>query len=132
MTDHWLVILTPDQGYLGRCYVTLRDHKVNLSELSQIEWGEYADIVNRIELACKKALGATLFNWSCLLNNAYQVKPYLPHVHWHFRPRYDSVKTIRDHTFQDPAFGFHYDRNQRQQVDQSLYDEISTKIKEFL
>ncbi len=33
-TDYWHVILLPDQGYLGRAYVALRDHKVTLSDLS--------------------------------------------------------------------------------------------------
>jgi diadenosine tetraphosphate (Ap4A) HIT family hydrolase len=71
-------MLAPDQGYLGRSYVTLRDHKGHLAALSWQEWGEYANIVLRLERACVKALNATLFNWSCLLNNAYQKTPHTP------------------------------------------------------
>ena len=51
------------------------------------------------------------------MNNSYQKKPYTPHVHWHFRPRYEQPVTINNVTFEDPEFGFHYDRDQHNEVD---------------
>ncbi len=131
-TDHWTVSLSSDQRYLGRAYVTLREHKENLRELSGDEWKDYIGIVKRLENACIKGLGATLFNWSCLMNNAYQRKPYNPHVHWHFRPRYENTVAINNITFEDPEFGHHYDRNQRRSVDSATFNEIIEKIKENL
>lgn len=131
-TDHWVVNLAPDQGYLGRAYVTLREHKANLSDLSDEEWVDYKNIVRRLENACKKSLGSTLFNWSCLMNNAYQEKPYNAHVHWHFRPRYESPITLNDLVFEDPHFGFHYDREQRRTIDDETFQAIIEKIKAHL
>lgn len=131
-TNYWHVILSPDQGYLGRSYVTLRDHKASLSDLSDEEWDDYRAIVRRLEKACKKGLGATLSNWTCLMNNAYQEKPSYPHVHWHFRPRYESDVTVNGTAFKDPDFGFHYNREQKQTVDQETYEAIIDKIKDNL
>jgi len=127
-----VIILAPDQGYLGRAYVTLRDHKSSLGELSEAEWQDYAVIVKRVENACKQGLGATLFNWSCLMNNAYQNKPYMPHVHWHFRPRYENPVIVNSVTFEDPEFGFHYDREQKHTVDKETFAMILEKIKAYL
>lgn len=61
-TDHWVVALAPDQGYLGRCYVTLREHKADLSSLSAEEWVEFGVIAKQLEQACEKAFNATPFN----------------------------------------------------------------------
>ncbi len=128
-TDYWYVILSPNQGYLGRAYVTLRDHKGSLSELSDPEWKDFAGIVRRLERAYKKGLGATLTNWTSLMNNAYKTKPNVPHVHWHSLPRYEQAVTINNVTFDDSQFGHHYDRDQRQTVDESTFQEILEKIK---
>jgi diadenosine tetraphosphate (Ap4A) HIT family hydrolase len=131
-TEHWMLNVSFDQGYLGRTYVTLRDHKGGLGELSNAEWKDYEDIVRRLENACKKGLGATLFNWSCLMNNAYKQKPYQPHVHWHFRPRYEQLVTINSVKFEDPQFGHHYDRGQKRTVDDETFKMILEKIKAHL
>lgn len=131
-TDYWHVVLSPDQGYLGRAYVTLREHKATLSELSEAEWQDYADIVKRLENACKVGLGASLSNWTCLMNNAYQEEPNLPHVHWHFRPRYKESVTLNGVTFNDPDFGFHYNREQKQEVDDKTFGIITDRIKASL
>jgi diadenosine tetraphosphate (Ap4A) HIT family hydrolase len=127
-TDHWVVALAPDQGYLGRCYVTLREHKGSLSLLSEREWADFASITRQLEGACEKAFSAAPFNWSCLMNNAFQVKPASPHVHWHFRPRYEHPVQLNGTTFVDPQFGFHYDREQRRKLDDETYQIILEKI----
>jgi diadenosine tetraphosphate (Ap4A) HIT family hydrolase len=126
-TKNWLVTLSPDQGYLGRTYVTLKNHKSHLSQLTKDEWYEYAELVKKIERSYSKGLNATLFNWSCLMNNAYQVEQYNPHVHWHLRPRFKDDQKIGTSTFSDPAFGYHYDRDQRNFVDDETF-ELITKI----
>ena len=131
-TDYWHVILSPDQGYLGRAYVTLRDHKGTLNEITDEEWIDYKSIVKRLENACKIGLGATLSNWSCLMNHAFQEKPSLPHVHWHFRPRYENEVIVNGVAFKDPKFGFHYDPKQKQFVDAETFQAIIQKIQSKL
>lgn len=128
ISDYWSVFLAPDQGYLGRCYVTLRVHKESLSDLSSDEWQDFASICKKLEPATAKAFGAMPFNWTCLMNNAYQSVDATPHVHWHFRPRYKHPVSVSAHEFYDPAYGYHYDREQRDYVDESILLEIQNMI----
>lgn len=127
-TKNWLVMLSPDQGYLGRSYLTLKTHKEKLSDLTVPEWNEYIELVQKIENTYTKALNAKLFNWTCLMNNAYQKKPYNPHIHWHLRPRYNQEQQIDTIVFADPDFGRHYNRNHHNYVDENTLKIISDKI----
>jgi len=132
-TDYWVVVLADDQAYLGRCYVTLKRHCGDLAELSKEEWNDLHILISRLESSVKKAFGATLFNWTCLMNLAYQNKPYNPHVHWHFRPRYERPVEFAGLTFNDPEFGKHYAREQERsfEVSQEVQQKIIEKIKEY-
>jgi len=129
VTDHWVIALAPDQGYLGRCYVTLRKHKATLADLSDDEWTDYATIVRRLERSVAQAFSATPSNWACMMNNAYQSVPATPHVHWHFRPRYHEPYTLNGITFDDPLYGQHYDRNQRRTVDTETFQRICAMLR---
>lgn len=109
-TKHWKVFLNPEQAYLGRCVVILKRHCGALTFMTDEEWGDFITLVKRLESACKKSLGATLFNWTCLMNKSYQNKPPNPHVHWHLRPRYNKSLKLFGVTFEDTEFGHHYAR----------------------
>jgi diadenosine tetraphosphate (Ap4A) HIT family hydrolase len=125
----WVVSLARDQGYLGRTYVTLKAHKGALRELTADEWSEYGRIVSLLERAGRAAFGADLFNWSCLINLAYASDAPEPHIHWHVRPRYSQPVTIGETTFEDPAFGSHYDRDQRVFIEEPLLGVIRERYK---
>jgi len=129
-TNKWTISLSPDQGYLGRCYVTLKEHKANMSELTNEEWLEFANIVKKLESGIRGAFGATIFNWGCLMNNAFQVSPSFPHVHWHLRPRYQKTVNFEGVEFVDPLFGYHYDREQSNKVSENILNSIRHKIQE--
>jgi len=131
-TKDWIVVLALDQGYLGRCYVTLRKHKTSLADLSENEWLDFAQIAKALEKATAKAFGATPFNWACMMNNAYQEADADPHVHWHFRPRYKMPVTLNDTEFSDPLYGYHYDRDQRRSVDAKTFQAILDTLKDSL
>lgn len=131
-TQYWEVNIAPDQGYLGRCYVTLKQHKGDLAELTNEEWLDYARVVKNIESAITLAFGAKLFNWSCLMNNAFQIQPATPHIHWHLRPRYESSVEFENSRFDDPLFGYHYDREQVKKVPDEMLNSIKAAIKEKL
>lgn len=77
-TRYWAVSLAADQGYLGRCYITLKRHCGDMAELEKTEWSDFAGLVKRLEDALRKAFGAAMFNWSCLMNDAYQNQPPNP------------------------------------------------------
>src|SRR3989344_6640821 len=113
-TKFWKIIIAPDQAYIGRCYVTLKRHCGDLAELENSEWSDFIELVKKLESALKKSFDATMFNWTCLMNNAYQHDPPNPHVHWHFRPRYRNIVKFEEDVFEDPEFGHHYNGERRQ------------------
>ena len=60
-----------------------------MSELTDDEWEELRDLLQRVEACLKTVLGAALCNWSCLMNDFYKAETPDPHLHIHVRPRYD-------------------------------------------
>ena len=133
-TEFWNVFLAPDQRYLGRCYVSLKRHCGSLTDLRDEEWMDFKELVKRLEGALRKSFGATLFNWGCLMNNAFQEKPYNPHVHWHFRPRYEHEVRFADETFIDKEFGHHYARGFENEVviDEKKFEKVVAEIRKNL
>jgi diadenosine tetraphosphate (Ap4A) HIT family hydrolase len=129
-TKYWKVLLANDQAYLGRCYVSLKRHCGDLAELKTEEWNELLVIIHKLEKSIMMAFGADLFNWTCLMNMAYQNSPPNPHVHWHFRPRYSRPINFAGLTFEDPEFGSHYARETERsfEVPESVQREILEKI----
>lgn len=132
-TDLWrLSLARHDQYYLGRSYLTCKRHVGDLAELTKSEWDELQALINRYELAIRTAFGAVVFNWSCLTNNAFQTKPYDPHIHWHIRPRYDKSVKFGGSTYVDPEFGHHYKRGTENSVDSNISSEIIKAIRKYI
>lgn len=129
-TNCWRIILHSDQKYLGRAVIVLkRDPCGSLSGLLPAEWLDLSEnVIPPYESAIKKALGAELFNWSCLMNLAYQNTPPDPHVHWHVKPRYRHPIEIGGVAFVDEKFGHHYEPGTTQLVSTELMEEISSRI----
>lgn len=132
-TEFWNIELSPDQAYLGRCRISLKRNCGHLSELTPHEWSEFHEhIVKVLENAFTKAFGATMFNWTCLMNNAYKNTPPTPHIHWHFRPRYQSDVTFSDMVFQDTEFANHYDRARKNNVPTDVLLRIKGELEKYL
>lgn len=132
-TNYWKVFLNPKQTYLGRSIATLKRHCASLSDLTNEEWDDFVGLVKIIESAYKKALSATLFNWSCLMNDAYQNEPPNPHVHWHLRPRYENPVRLFGLTFEDLEFGHHYARPETSYTaPQDIQEKIIERLRESL
>ncbi|MFA6252131.1 MAG: HIT family protein [Candidatus Paceibacterota bacterium] len=109
-TTHWNVILMPNQNYLGYCSVSLKRRDCgDLADLTNEEMLDFLQLVKKLENALRKAFNATMFNWTCLMNLSYQNNPPTPHMHWHFRPRYDHKVIFAGIEFIDQSFGQHYD-----------------------
>jgi len=133
-TQNWFAKLMKDQLYFGRCVVVLKRKCGDLADLTQAEIIDFLNVVKKIEMLFRKTFGATMFNWSCLMNNAYQEDEPKPHVHWHFRPRYDEVVEFAGVTFKDPNFGHHYLRGQENEhiVSDKILKLIKLKLQENL
>lgn len=131
-SKYWLINLAPDQAYLGRCYILLKRHSRDLANLSLEEWEDFMKIIKKLEASLSKAFDATLFNWGCLMNNAYQRKIPNPHVHWHFRPRYNQLVRFAGLTFRDEEFGHHYKEGAERTLDQNTLNKIKEEIQKYL
>jgi diadenosine tetraphosphate (Ap4A) HIT family hydrolase len=130
-TKFWRVALERNQAYLGQSFVTLLDHKSSLTELTSEEWDDFREIVKKLEAATTAAFGATHFNWTCLMNEAYSSTPAIPHVHWHIFPRYERPVTVNDVEFTDTEFGRHY-QDRRFSVDRPTLEVVGNKLKQAL
>jgi diadenosine tetraphosphate (Ap4A) HIT family hydrolase len=132
-TDFWKVVLFPDQAYLGRCVIVLKRDCGEISNLTSDEWMDFhKSIVQKLESAFKKAFNATMFNWTCLMNNAFKAENPKPHVHWHFRPRYREDVKFAGEQFQDLEFAHHYNRERKMIVSKDVLEKISEEVKKYL
>ena len=105
-TERWVAVLDKNQCYLGKSFITLRQHKETLSDLDEADWMELHHVIRQLEQAVKGAFGADVCNWECLMNNA--VKAGQPtHVHWHLYPRYLGGATFAGEEFPDPKWPRH-------------------------
>ena len=132
-TEFFQVILnSEDQYYLGRGLVILKEEKGSLSDLTTEEWIDFSKVVKRYESALKQAFNATMFNWTCLMNNAYKQNPYNPHVHWHVRPRYDHKVIFEGVEWEDKEFGHHYARGIDKMSPEKTILKIIEEIKKYI
>lgn len=132
-TDFWKVVLISDQAYLGRCVILLKRDCGKMSNLTSDEWMDFhKNIVQKLESAFKKAFNVTMFNWCCLMNNAFQVENPKPHIHWHFRPRYKQDVKFAEEQFQDLEFAHHYNRERKMIVSKDILEKISEEVKQHL
>ena len=58
------------QEFPGACIVS--GHKECLGDMTSDEWQELGILEKELERVCKKVFGATMFNFACLMNNAYR------------------------------------------------------------
>ena len=129
-TKYWKIILVDDQYYLGRCILDTKREVGALRNLTKEEWEDLYELIKKLEGVIMKIFGAEMFNWSCLMNNAYKPdkeKPK-PHVHFHFKPRYRKMVEFAGEVFRDEDFGHHYNDEHKKIVNQEVFDAIRKKI----
>lgn len=93
------------QEYPGYCIIS--SNKANLSDLTIEEWQELGILEKELERVCRKIFGATMFNFCCLMNNAYRDNEK-PHVHFHFVPRYKDSLNLFNKIYKDRHFGYNF------------------------
>jgi diadenosine tetraphosphate (Ap4A) HIT family hydrolase len=128
-TKFWKIDLSDNQYYLGRCYVSLKRQCPALSQLTKEEMLDFFEIAKKLEPALKKAFGSTMFNWTCLMNNAYKSENPKPQVHFHFKPRYNHKVNFEGEVFEDKEFAHHYDHKAKKEVSEEIMRKIIEKIK---
>lgn len=116
-TPRWRILVSRDQGYLGRCMVIARSHTETVADMSFAQNDDLFDAQVRLEQAVRGAFGAGWCNWTQLGNDAFQAEHPMPHFHTHLRPRYQQPVKFAGYEFSDPDFGHMYDLNRRWNVD---------------
>lgn len=128
----WSVFLSDEQDYIGRCVLALKRHCGQLSELTDDEWKELRSLICKMETCLKAVLGATLCNWSCLMNGFYKDSEPKPHLHIHIRPRYDKPVILNGNTYIDCEFGHHYAKYKSGAIPIKDKEKVFTLLKEWL
>ena len=131
-SEYWNVYLADKQDYIGRCILVLNRHCGALSKLDSNEWAELKALIEQLEMAITNALGATMFNWSCMMNDFYKSDTPNPHLHIHVRPRYNSPITINGKIFYDEEFAHHYDNHKHNKLTDLETDMVYKLIKETI
>lgn len=91
------------QEFPGDCIISCQ--KESLSELTPEDWVELGKLEKELERITKKLFDSTMYNFACLMNNAYRDSEK-PHVHFHFIPRYQGQRTILGRKYIDRHFGY--------------------------
>ena len=131
-TASWSVFLSDEQDYIGRCILVLKRHCGSLSELTDDEWEELRKLICKTETCLKTVLGATLCNWSCLMNSFYKESEPDPHLHIHVRPRYDEPVVVNGRIYNDSEFGHHYAVKKGGEISDKDREEVFTRIKKWM
>ena len=105
-SKNWEVIFVDwCQEFVGDCIISC--NKEGLSDLTDEDWQELGRIEQELERISKKLFNATMFNFACLMNNAYRDNEK-PHVHFHFIPRYKNQLNIFNKVYKDKHFGYNF------------------------
>ena len=131
-TAFWSVYLSDEQDYIGRCILVLKRHCSSMSEMNEDEWEDLRKLICKVETCLKTVLGATLCNWSCLMNSFYKVSEPDPHLHIHVRPRYDEPLVVNGRTYIDSEFGHHYAVKKGGEISDKDREEVFTRLKKWL
>ena len=123
-TKYWKIELHPNQYYLGYSVVVLKRKCRHLSNLKAVEENDFFKIVKEFETKLKKNFGATMFNWTCLMNDNYKKGKPPAQVHWHVRPRYKNQVKLAGEVFHDEVFAHHYDKCKKKKVSQEILKQI--------
>lgn len=128
-TLHWDIRLNPNQKYLGRCVVILKRSCPSLAKVRKEEIIEWLEIVRCLEELLRETFGATMFNWACSMNHAYQTDPPDPQVHWHIIPRYAHPVQFCGKVFCDEHFG-RRSVSDADVVSDDMFEAIMQKLRE--
>ncbi|MBR5949600.1 MAG: HIT family protein [Clostridia bacterium] len=131
-SESWFVFLADEQDYIGRCILVLKRHCSSLPELTNDEWAELRDLICKVEACLKAVLGATLCNWSCLMNSFYKESAPAPHLHIHARPRYDKPVVLNGRTYTDGEFAHHYALKKSGKIPAEDMEEVFRRMKEWM
>lgn len=100
--EHWIVALNENQATLGRIYLVLKRHEVDVTSMSECEQTSMWRWSASVKGALDKLFAPDHYNYMFHMNA-------VPHAHFHIYPRYREPRTFAGARFDDPQWGGHYD-----------------------
>ena len=122
---YWTLALNYDQYYLGRAICYLNTYKEKLSDLNQEEYLELFEIIKIYQHALEKLWQPDWWNYA-QLGNA------VPHLHFHFIPRYKKKRVFENADFLDERWGKNYSSAPERLRDDSLNKKIRLAIQAII
>lgn len=96
-TDHWLVLLRPQQPTFGSLVLVCKEDAKAFSDLSPAAFADLKAAVDGIEALLRRAVGYDRINYLMLMMVD-------PDVHFHVIPRYEGERSHGGHTFADAGW----------------------------
>ena len=110
------VYLFKEQTYKGRCNVVFKDHKSEISELTETEATAFIKDVRKVAQAMHKAFNPNKINYGAFADT-------MKHLHFHIVPKYEG----------GPSWGKTFEMNpQKVYLSDDEYSALILKIKENL
>jgi diadenosine tetraphosphate (Ap4A) HIT family hydrolase len=130
-SKYWKAKLIEDQYYLGRSIVVFKGDIEFIHQLSDEQFLDLKQVINKLEIGLIKSFGTSNFNWGCLMNDSYKPenRAKKKELHLHLRPRYENSVDFAGELFVDEEFGHHYDRVKKKIVSEDILNQIADKIR---
>ncbi len=122
---YWTLMVHSNQSYLGRAICYLNTYKEMLAELTQEEYLELLEVIKEYQVALTKLWKPNGWNYAQLGN-------VVPHLHFHFIPRYKEERTWEGLTFTDERWGNHYAPTPTREEDKNALEKIRLAIQKAL
>ncbi|AJF63035.1 MAG: hypothetical protein QT11_C0001G0907 [archaeon GW2011_AR20] len=126
--EHWIVYLNPQQYYLGRVYVVLNRHEPeNTFELTDEEWKEFKEVIDKVTKVLKSLYKYDLMNYLTLQNKDRN------HFYMHLIPRYKDIRIVNGgEEFKDELWGNPPFPSPKKEVEEKLLQKIKEDIQKEL
>jgi diadenosine tetraphosphate (Ap4A) HIT family hydrolase len=96
-TEHWCVLLRPQQMTLGALVLIAKSEAGSLAALPAAAYADLQPVTGAIEQALRAFRPYAKINYVLLMMVD-------PHVHFHVVPRYPEPQSFEGETFADPAW----------------------------
>ena len=125
--NYWIVDLSINQCFLGRCTIRLKRHLEDFFDINEEELKEFFEITRKVRNVIKEVFGADMFNYATLGN-------LVRHVHLHLISRYSKKVHFEGYTFKNTGWGKHYRLHQKDdfKIPKEIQMAIKDRIKEKL
>lgn len=110
------VYLFKEQSYRGRCNVVFKDHKSEITDLTEEEAGLFMNDIRKVAIAIQKAFNPDKINYGAFADT-------MKHLHFHVVPKYEN----------GASWGTMFDMNPGKVIlNDEEYSELISKIKTYL